>query len=194
MGHTEEVGQPLWWTSDGREVDDIQNASPSSLVYSGQSDPKVNVALDNTLRYKGFSLNFMLVYYGGHKMRVRQYYQMFDLPSVRLLIFIPTVGPRKTRTRMYRESDNMGQALYSSVIEKYGYLRATRRTLSRFETLRSGDVPENSFGKIGLNNLQLRFQVNNLPALWKKNNVKVDPETLGIRRQVTYVLGLNFNF
>ncbi|MFR7812823.1 MAG: hypothetical protein ACLU4N_28290 [Butyricimonas faecihominis] len=41
-------------------MDDIERC-PSSLVYSGQSDPKVNVALDNTLRYKGFSLNFMLV-------------------------------------------------------------------------------------------------------------------------------------
>ena len=56
------------------------------------------------------------------------------------------------------------------------------------------DVPKEFIRQIGLNNLQLRFQVNNLPALWKKNNVKVDPETLGIRRQVTYVLGLNFNF
>ena len=195
MGHTEEVGQPLWWTSDGREVDDIQNASPSSLVYSGQSDPNVNVALDNTLRYKGFSLNFMLVYYGGHKMRVRQYYQMFDLPFGPLADFYTNSWtPENTDTNVPGIGQYGTSSLQPSMIENTDIFVQPANFIKIRNLTFGYDVPKEFIRQIGLNNLQLRFQVNNLPALWKKNNVKVDPETLGIRRQVTYVLGLNFNF
>lgn len=193
--NTEEVGQPLWWTSDGREVDDIQNASPSSLVYSGQSDPKVNVALDNTLRYKGFSLNFMLVYYGGHKMRVRQYYQMFDLPFGPLADFYTNSWtPENTDTNVPGIGQYGTSSLQPSMIENTDIFVQPANFIKIRNLTFGYDVPKEFIRQIGLNNLQLRFQVNNLPALWKKNNVKVDPETLGIRRQVTYVLGLNFNF
>ncbi|MNL37060.1 hypothetical protein D3C87_1591810 [compost metagenome] len=56
------------------------------------------------------------------------------------------------------------------------------------------DLPRSSAARIGLNNLRLRFQVNNLPALWKSNDIGVDPETLGIRLPTSYVFGVNFNF
>jgi len=56
------------------------------------------------------------------------------------------------------------------------------------------DVPRTQVSRIGLNNLRLRFQVNNLPALWTSNEIGVDPETLGIRLPASYVFGVNFNF
>ena len=38
-----------------------------------------------------------------------------------------------------------------------------------------------------------RFQINNPKAIWTKNNLGVDPETLGIRTPSSYVFGLNIN-
>ena len=54
-------------------------------------------------------------------------------------------------------------------------------------------VPENFTRRIGINQLTLRFQINNPKALWTANSVGVDPETLGIRRQSSYMFGLNLN-
>ena len=56
------------------------------------------------------------------------------------------------------------------------------------------DVPKSFLQQIGMDNLRVTFQIDDLPALWKKNKVGVDPETLGIRNQMTYIVGLNFNF
>lgn len=45
----DELGQPMYWTEDGRKVFsiDIQSESTGVLVYSGQSDPKVTLAMNN---------------------------------------------------------------------------------------------------------------------------------------------------
>ena len=39
----------------------------------------------------------------------------------------------------------------------------------------------------------LRFQINDPKALWIKNNAGIDPETLGIRKQASYMFGVNLS-
>lgn len=192
----EEIGQPLYWTADGREVDmGILRESPNSLVYSGQSEPKVNVALENTLRFKGFSLNFMMVYYGGHKMRARQYYQLWTLPfGPASDYYMDSWTPENTDTNVPGIGQYGTTSIQPSVPENLDiFVRPADFVKIRNITL-GYDVPVQILRCLGMSNLQLRFQVDNLPALWKKNKVKVDPETLGIRKQMSYVVGLNFNF
>ncbi|MBS7199073.1 MAG: SusC/RagA family TonB-linked outer membrane protein [Bacteroidales bacterium] len=192
----DDSGQPLWTTADGREIGlPIQNESINSLVYSGQSDPKVNMAMDNNIRYKGFSLNFMMVYYGGHKMRVRQYNQLFTLPfGAAADYYVNSWTPENTST----DVPGIGQYGAKSTqpgVNNNGDIFVQPADFIKIRTITLGyDVPHTMLRQVGLNNLQVRFQIDNLPAIWKKNDVKVDAETLGIRKQMSYILGLNFSF
>ncbi|WP_303641267.1 hypothetical protein, partial [uncultured Duncaniella sp.] len=54
-------------------------------------------------------------------------------------------------------------------------------------------IPETWLRRFGINLLTVSFQVNNPKALWTANDIGVDPETLGIRRPTSYMVGLNLN-
>ncbi len=193
----EGLGQPLYATSDGRNVDhsEIMGADVNSVVYSGQSDPKTNVAMDNTLRYKGFSLNFMMVYYGGHKMRCQQYAPLYQMGYGPLAdYYLDAWSPTNTDTDVpgigewaYLSSTSAVYESADNFVQSADFIKIRNITLGY-------EVPNELIRQIGLNNLRVTFQLDNIPALWKKNKLGVDPETLGIRNQMTYILGLNFNF
>ena len=55
------------------------------------------------------------------------------------------------------------------------------------------DLPQNWTGRIGMQQANLRFQIDNPTTLWTKNSVGVDPETGGIRRPASFILGLALN-
>lgn len=152
--------------------------------------------MEQMLRYKGFSLNFMMVYYGGHKMRVRQYAPLYQMGSGRPLAdyYVNAWSPTNTET----DVPGIGEWNYTSVFgTTYTYtdIFVQSANFLKIRNITFGyDVPRDMIRLIGLNNLQVRFQIDNLPALWKKNHVGVDPETEGIRKQMKYIVGLNFNF
>ncbi|HIX02592.1 MAG TPA: SusC/RagA family TonB-linked outer membrane protein [Candidatus Odoribacter faecigallinarum] len=196
IGTQDGLGQPLYWLPDGTTTGiDVSVASIASLVYSGQTDPKGNIAMDNTLRYKGFSLNFMMVYYGGHKMRVRQYAPMWGMGFGPLDdYYVDSWTPENTDT----DVPGIGEWAYvrgfdgtyedtDIFVQPADFIKIRNITLGY-------DVPKSFLQQIGMDNLRVTFQIDDLPALWKKNKVGVDPETLGIRNQMTYIVGLNFNF
>ena len=193
----EGLGQPLYWTADGRTVSGayISTEGVDAPVYSGQTEPKGTVAMDNTLRYKGFSLNFMMVYYGGHKMRVRQYAPMYGMTFGPLAdYYLDSWTPENTDS----DVPGIGEWEYSSVggnSYMYSDLFVQPADFIKIRNVTLGyEVPASISKRIGMNGLRVTFQIDDIPALWKKNKVGVDPETLGIRNQMKYVLGLNFNF
>ena len=195
-GETTELGQPTWYTEDGSKVGTtIMSEDISALVYSGQTDPKVNVALDNTLRYKGFNLNFMMVYYGGHKMRAREYLQISALPyGAATDYLLNSWTPENTDTDV-PGFGQYGPKNNSNVSHQYSDLFVRPADFIKIRNITFGySVPESLTRQIGMENLRLTFQIDNIPALWKKNNVGIDPETLGIRNRMKYIIGLNFNF
>ena len=55
------------------------------------------------------------------------------------------------------------------------------------------DLPQNWTAKSGIQNANLRFQIDNPLTLWTKNKVGVDPEMGGLRRPATFILGLALN-
>ena len=55
------------------------------------------------------------------------------------------------------------------------------------------DLPEYLTEKVGISKISLRFQINDPKALWIKNNAGIDPETLGIRKQASYMFGVNLS-
>lgn len=54
-------------------------------------------------------------------------------------------------------------------------------------------LPEHLTEKVGISKISLRFQINDPKALWIKNNAGIDPETLGIRKQASYMFGVNLS-
>ena len=138
----------------------------------------------------------MMVYYGGHKMRCRQYAPVWRLNPIYPMAdyYLDAWSPTNTDTDVPGIGEWCYTATTTSVyldtdifVQPADFLKIRNLTLGY-------DVPREVVHAIGLNNLQVRFQIDNLPVLWKKNKVGIDPETMGVRKQMSYVLGLNFNF
>jgi TonB-linked SusC/RagA family outer membrane protein len=191
-------GLQSWYAADGRIIPDvgIQSAAPGSVYFTGQADPKYTYALENQLAWKGFSLNLMMVYYGGHHMRANQV-QINPGPGgvpVRSW-YLNAWTPTNTNTDIpgiweFNAAGGLQPAVQNNTdifVHAADFLKIRNFVLGY-------DLPRGSVAKIGLSNVRLRFQVNNLPPLWKSNDIGVDPETLGIRLPTSYVFGLNFNF
>lgn len=185
-------GQSLYYIENDGIDHSASGRDPSILEFSGQSDPKYIVGFDNTFGWYGFQLNFVLAYYGGHKMRALPHTETFGTGSGLLASYfinswtpenhsdIPGIG-KYSSTALGSEPTYANNAIHDA-----SFLKLRTLTLSY-------TFPEKWLKPIGFSGLSLRFQVNNLGALWKANKVGVDPETLGIRNPASYTVGLNFN-
>ena len=168
--------------------------SPDILVFAGQSEPKVIMGLDNSFHYQGFSLSVLMAYYGGHKMRARAEREMGGgmiptsaIPSYFLNAWTP---------------DNMSS---TPGIGEYGARTVGSEPLYADNSIRDADFlkirnivfgyefPQQWIGRLGINRLSLRFQIDNPKWLWIANKVNVDPETLGIRNPSSFIFGVNIN-
>lgn len=191
-------GEQSWYDEDGRVIPgvDIQMATPGSVYFTGQADPKYTYAMENMLSWKGLSLNVMMVYYGGHHLRANQV-QIDWEPSATPVRswYLDAWTPTNTDTNIpgiwqYNNSGGSQPSVQNATdifVHAADFLKIRNFVVGY-------DLPHSTLSKIGLNNLRLRFQANNLPALWKSNKIGVDPETLGIRLPTSYVFGVNFNF
>ncbi|MES2777885.1 MAG: SusC/RagA family TonB-linked outer membrane protein [Bacteroidota bacterium] len=192
------VGQPQWLKADGTLTTvALANSDISAMVYSGGRDPRVNMSLSNELVYKGFSLNFLIVYYGGQYLRaeapsiIQGASYGGPLPSYVLNGWTPSkttgdipgwgqyVPPTQVPSNQLENSDR--------------FVRPGDFIKLRYANL-NYRLPQSLTKKIGVNNAGLRFQVNNPKALWIKNNVNIDPETSGAPLLSNYVFGINLNF
>lgn len=188
-----EKGQTLWYVEDGGTSHNASGKSVDILEYSGQSEPKVVMGLDNRLTWNGFSLSFMMSYYGGHKMRALAEEETFGVgsgypvPSYFLNAWTPE-NPTNTPGIGRYSSNSLGsEPTYSDIsIHDADFLKIRNIVLGY-------DLPQEWLRKIGVNRVSLRFQIDNPKYLWVKNDVGVDPETLGIRSQSSYIFGLNVN-
>lgn len=189
-----ETGAPTWYDSAGEVTTNARNSKIDALVFSGQTDPKTVIGLDNYLSYKGLSLSMLMVYYGGHKMRVKQANTMFyntfgPLPSY----LLNSWTPENTDTNVpgygeYAPTHSNPETYYTDrYVQPADFIKI--RNIALAYTL-----PDKVVSKIGLRDFTVRFQVDNPKALWVKNNVDIDPETLWIRTPSSFILGVNFNF
>lgn len=190
------VGQPQWAKADGTlSTVALTGSDMNAMVYSGNTTPVNSIALTNDLHFKGFSLNVLTVYYGGHYMRARQPADFLtvgyaSLPSYVLdswttgktNSFIPGIGqyapPASPPSQYLTYSD--------AFVHPADFIKIRNVTLGY-------QLPERWAGKVYAKNIRLRFQLNNPHALWKKNKVDVDPETGGAALPTSYVLGINLN-
>lgn len=196
-GLTEE-GVQSWYAEDGRIIPTvtIQSAAPGSVYFTGQADPKYTFAMENRLAWRGVSLNLMMVYYGGHHMRANPV-QINISPGAAPVRswYLDAWTPTNTDTNIpgiwqYNVANSTQPAVQNNTdifVHAADFFKIRNLVLGY-------DLPRQTISRVGLNGLSFRFQIDNLPALYKSNDIGVDPETLGLRLPTNYVFGLNFRF
>lgn len=187
-------GQTLWYVEDDGVSHSASGKSPEILEYSGQSEPKVIMGMDNSVSWNGFSVSLLMAYYGGHKMRalaekesMSAYWNM-ALPSYYLNAWTPE-NPTNTPGIGQYGTNSIAYETYSSntAIHHADFLKIRNIVLGY-------EFPQEWVKHVGMNRLSLRFQIDNPKYLWVANSVHVDPETLGLRNASSFIFGLNMSF
>lgn len=164
-------------------------------VFSGTYTPTISGAITPEITWNGFSLSAMFNFYGGHYMRT-------DNDVWNTIIGTGSAGykgafgscevPKDFLRYWEGDSDvpangylsikysNMSDAVYRHTnVEHAGYVKLRNIVIGY-------DFDKRLCQKIGLHDLRLRFQVNNL-CTWARNSKGLDPEA------VNPVNGANYN-
>lgn len=168
----------------GIHTSDINNEdfTVNDIVYSGSLDPKFIGSLTPTARYYGFSFSAMLSYYGGHVMRVdcdnwTSDGSQYGYGSLAVVDGIPSSYLNYWRygADSYPANGYLGGshvvgtgALGSQTVVPADYLKVRNIVLGY-------DFNEKVCKALRMNNLRLRFQMNNI-ATWVRNDKGADPE------------------
>lgn len=187
-------GETLWHGDNDQIVHSVQSASTAVMEYSGQTDPKVILGLDNRFEWNGFSLSAMLTYYGGHVMRCLQEREMGvgqmggALPSYVLNSWTPS-NPTNTPGFGQYGSTSIGNESYygSNSVYDASFLKIRNIVLGY-------EFPRAWINRLQLNRLALNFQIDNPKSLWTANGKGIDPETLGVRTRSNYTFSLFINY
>lgn len=185
--------------TDDFTVDDI--------VYCGSLDPKWIISLSPTLRWQGFSLSTMLSFYGGHVMRAdcnewTSDGSMYGYGSLAEIDAVPS-----GYLNYWREGGDRYPAngyLGGSHIVGSGTLGSQNVVPADFLKVRNivlgYNFNENVCKALRMQNLRLRFQINNL-CTWARNSKGIDPEannaitgerSLKVPRSYTFSLLFSF--
>jgi len=198
----------FWSAPDDRSYvsGDIGGRSSDALVYSGSAVPINTFSLENHVTWNGFSLSVMMVYYGGHYMHARQHGIYFGPGIAPMPDWLGNAWtPEHTNTTVpgwgqYNPTNNM-----SGVWDRADIFVRPADFLKIRNIVLGYDLPREWISKVNINALQLRFQIDNLPTIWTKNDVGVDPETIhfatnsttqtrGVRLPTSFIFGLNLRF
>ena len=185
----------MWYDENGDVQRTVSSRSLEALEFSGQTDPKTIIGFNNTLRWNGISLNVLMTYCGGHMMRaLPQLEQQSSLlmaygpiSSYFLDAWTPENPTSTPGFGRYAATSPASETYYSNTSVHHADFIKVRNIVLGY------DFPSTLIRRMGLNNLSLRFQIDNPGAVWTRNNIGVDPETLGVRSRSSYVFGLNLN-
>lgn len=193
-------GMTLYYIEPGEDGTPTTTTAPSGrstsvLIYSGQSEPKVVMGMDNSFRWKGFSLSILMAYYGGHKMRAIPFDETFAFSYSPVASYFLDAWDAETNPN----SDIPGVGRYASTAigseTRFADRSVYNASFLKIRNIVLGyDLPNEWIRHLGMNRVGIRFQIDNPKALWTANKVNVDPETLGLRLPSSFIFGLNVNF
>lgn len=220
-GTEEQNGVPIIYRADGTtfhhfetngslSLDRSSSMLPEDVVYMGTKTPPISASLTQNIRYKGFELSAMFLYYGGHKMY---------LPSYG---FVITDGNDDWSSKAWRP-DNTGSDIPKSKIYynpgvsvvslgslEDMYIRSTKNVAKGdFIRLRnialSYTLPDKIGQKLKMNRFKITAQINN-PWIWSAAGKQYDSEvqtsqsntmslrSWGLPMPTTYLLRLDVLF
>lgn len=188
-----EKGQTLWYIEDGGKSHNASSKSTSIMEYSGQSEPKVIMGMDNSVRWNGFSFSILMAYYGGHMMRALAETETFGVPATAINSYFLNAWTPENPTN----TPGIGRYASTAVGSEPGYsdISIHHADFLKIRNIVFGyDFPQQWIKHLGMNRLTLRFQIDTPKYLWVANSVHVDPETLGLRNPSSFIFGLNVNF
>ncbi|CDA84611.1 tonB-dependent receptor plug [Bacteroides sp. CAG:754] len=205
-------GLPQAYKADGTIVNSYALLEPEDLVHVGTTTPPYSASLSNRIAYKGFDLDFMFIFYGGHKLRDVAASSMFTMYPV----MNSTSAIDRDRLNFWRqpgdENDpNMAPAfLYgNSRSGQVQYLwSAADKHIQKGDYIKLRDLsigytfPKVWIKKFFMQNLRVNLQIQNL-WYWAANDKNLDPEvwsgtslspSRGQHIPATYTIGLSANF
>src|SRR5690606_21949247 len=189
-GGLNEMGQPFVLDREGNErILAFYGNAPvdvemEDLIYNGTTTPKYVFGLNNQFRFGAFDVSALLMYYGGHVMRVEQ-------PNPNNIGFYAN-NPLEGSLNYWRESGDEQHTIipghpgasslapgYFQTYALYGYEYASQFVRKAdFVRLRDLVVTYNAkaqfLKKIGLSGTQLRFQAQN-PFRYTFSGNDIDP-------------------
>lgn len=203
-------GLPLFYTSNDKLSNTFTKYSRDldMLKYEGSREPLGSGGLTNQLTYKNLSLSFLFTYSYGNKLRLNpffsRYYSDTEALSAELANRWTTPGDEKyTNIPRIIDKDTRSELLQANSDPFTAYNRSDIRVVDgsfiRFKNFMiSYDFPKNIINHLGLKNLKLTAQANNI-LLWADKNLKgQDPEAIvtgvSMPPMTSYTFGLNVNF
>lgn len=189
-----EKGMTLWYGDNDHAVHVAEGGSANILVYSGQTEPKTMMGMDNSFSWNGFTLSILMAYYGGHVIRALEEKETFYVPYTAIPSYFLNAWDEETNP----DSKTPGLGRYASQLRSsepsYSDISVRKADFLKIRNIVLGyDFPRQWVNKLGINKLSLHIQIDNPKYLWVANKVNVDPETLGIRNPSSFVFGLNVN-
>jgi TonB-linked SusC/RagA family outer membrane protein len=174
-----------WYKADGTvHTSDISTGEfeVEDVVYSGGLDPKVTIGFTPTITWKGFSLSALMMFYGGHYMRVGMdrwthegyytgYSQMVELDAVPAAYLDYWNATDKTTAiaNGYPGSTTIGDYSYiDQTVQHADYFKLRNIVLGY-------TFPQLLCKRLGVAGLRIQLQMNNV-ATWARNKYSVDPE------------------
>jgi len=211
-----ETGYPLFEgiDNDAKVAYGSQDVDPTSfLVYSGSSEPVFDGGLNTRLRWKNFQFGADFAVSLGAKKRLPNPYSSFTqgkIPS-------PFSNISKTlNDRWKKPGDELNThipAVYTSVLDLYNIYLPNGLFMSRYDMWAQSDVmvadasylrctqmslsynfPRKMCQRIGLTNITLNANVNNLFVIASKKWNGYDPELGNSITPKVYSLGLSVGF
>lgn len=179
-----EQGEPMIYDKDGNKHT-APTGDPEDLVYTGTAIAPFATSLNNTLSFYGVNLSFLLVYYGGHVMRVDNgayFWGYYYSPGNnaydrRTLNLWQKAGDEAELTtppaiNLWQMDTEVGQMWYGADIQVQpaDYIKLRSVSLSY-------DLPNRWVERMHMSSFNVGVQVNN-PLKWVANQNGSDPESM----------------
>ena len=199
------MGDPQIYTADGSVTKDPYAAKPEDLVYMGTTQPKFNGGLNNTFRYKEFSVSANLIYNLGAVMRNNVVAGLTDRLSVTSLTDGNLQAAFDNRWKVPGNENQTNVPGYISDPAESGrrnlgyYSLADINVMSasyiklRDVTFRYNLAPR-LLQRLKIEQLSVSAQTGNF-LVWSANDQHIDPEFSGSQlSNRSFSLGLNITF
>ncbi len=176
-------------------------------VYSGSTTPKVSGAITPQITWNGFSLEGMFAFYGGHYMRTDADRWNTGVGSESGYVAFLGSGAINKEMLNYWKGDTTypGNGYMNAAYAKVNYTTFFESNVKHADYMKLRNlVLTYAFSptvcrKIGLENLRLRVQMNNV-FTWARNSLGLDPEAVSLasgsnfaRTPRSYTMSLYFN-
>lgn len=153
------------------------------IIFSGTLDPKISGSFTPEITWNGFSLSAMFNFYTGHYFRANtDYYGNYGSEKGYTDLFASGI-PSSALDYWRGVEGAMPNGYKTKNIQGFEYSQYMNSNVHHADYLKLRNIVLSySFDpklikRIGLNDLRLRFQMNNV-CTWARNGLGIDPETV----------------